>query len=72
MYTDGLVERRDRRVDEGIDLAVSRVHAIGDDATGGDIIEALIGELINGHVAEDDIALLVIHHTGRSPGDVGR
>jgi serine phosphatase RsbU (regulator of sigma subunit) len=70
MYTDGLVERRDRRVDEGIDLAESRIHAIEDDATGADIIEALIGELINGHVAEDDIALLVIHHTGRSPGDV--
>jgi serine phosphatase RsbU (regulator of sigma subunit) len=70
MYTDGLVERRDRPVDEGVDLAVSRIHAIEDDATGVDIIEALIGELINGHVAEDDIALLVIHHTGRLPGDV--
>jgi hypothetical protein len=64
------VERRDRPVDEGVDLAVSRIHAIEDDATGVDIIEALIGELINGRVAEDDIALLVIHHTGRLPGDV--
>jgi hypothetical protein len=27
-------------------------------------------ELINDHVAEDDIALLVVHHTGRLPGDV--
>lgn len=70
MYTDGLVERRDRPVDDGIDLAMSRLHAIADDATGVDIIEVLIGELINDHVAEDDIALLVVHHTGRMPGDV--
>lgn len=69
MYTDGLVERRDRPVDDGIDLAMSRIGAIADDATGVDIIEALIGELVNDHVAEDDIALLVLHHTGRSPGD---
>ncbi len=70
MYTDGLVERRDRPVDDGINLAMSRLHAIADDATGVDIIEMLIGELINDHVAEDDIALLVVHHTGRMPGDV--
>ena len=69
MYTDGLVERRDRPVDDGITIAMSRLHAIADDATGVDIIEALIGELINDHVAEDDIALLVMHHTGRLPGD---
>jgi len=70
MYTDGLVERRDRPVDDGINLAMSRLHAIADDATGVDIIEVLIGELINDHVAADDIALLVVHHTGRMPGDV--
>jgi serine phosphatase RsbU (regulator of sigma subunit) len=68
MYTDGLVERRDRPVDDGINLAMSRLHAIADDATGVDIIEVLIGELINDHVAEDDIALLVVHHTGGMPG----
>ena len=70
MYTDGLVERRDRPVDDGINLAMSRLHAIADDATGVDIIEVLIGELINDHVAADDIALLVVHHAGRVPGDV--
>lgn len=69
MYTDGLVERRDRPVDDGIDLAVARIRAIADDATGVDVIEALIGELINGHVAEDDIALLVVDHTGCVAGD---
>jgi GAF domain-containing protein len=70
MYTDGLVERRDRPVNDGIDLAISRLHALGDDATGLDIIKALIGELINENVAEDDIALLVVQHTGRLAGDV--
>ena len=65
MYTDGLVERRDRPVDDGIDIAISRIRAIADDATGVDIIDGLIGELIGDRVAEDDIALLVMHHTGR-------
>ena len=41
------------------------IHAIADDATGVDIVDGLIGELIGDHVAEDDIALLVIHHTGQ-------
>ena len=70
MYTDGLVERRDRPIDDGIDLAMSRIHAISNGATGADIIDELIDELINDHVAEDDIALLVMHHTGRSPEGV--
>ena len=69
MYTDGLVERRDRPVDDGIDVAMSRLHTIADDATGVDIIETLLDELIGDHVAEDDIALLVMDHTGRAPGD---
>jgi serine phosphatase RsbU (regulator of sigma subunit) len=60
MYTDGLVERRDRLVTDGITLAVSRLRASANDATGLDIIEELIGELIDDHVAEDDIALLVV------------
>ena len=65
MYTDGLVERRDRPVDVGIDLAMSRIRGIADDATGADVVDGLIGELIGDRVAQDDIALLVIHHTGR-------
>jgi len=63
MYTDGLVERRDRPINDGIDLAISRLQALRDDATGLDIIEALIGELINDELAEDDIALLVVEHS---------
>ena len=69
MYTDGLVERRDRPVDYGINIAMSRLHAIADDATGVDIIETLLDELIDDHVAEDDIALLVMDHRGRAPGN---
>ena len=67
MYTDGLVERRDRPVNDGIDVAISRIRAIADDATSLDIIDGLIEELIGDRVAEDDIALLVVHHTGRRP-----
>ena len=49
---------------------MSRLQAIADDATGVDIIDALIDELIDDRGAEDDIALLVVHLTGRWPGDV--
>jgi hypothetical protein len=69
MYTDGLVERRDRPVNDGIELAMSRLHALGDDASGVDVIEALIDGLDNDRVAEDDIALLVVQHTGQSTGE---
>ena len=65
MYTDGLVERRDRPVDEGIDAAIDCIRTIADGATGVDIVDDLIGGLVGDHVAEDDIALLVIQHTGR-------
>ena len=69
MYTDGLVERRDRPVDDGIDIAISRLRTIPDDATGVDIIDELLEVLIGDDVAADDIALLVVHHTGRRTGD---
>jgi hypothetical protein len=35
-----------------------------------DIIDELIGEVIGDYGVEDDIALLVVHHRGRLPGDV--
>jgi hypothetical protein len=63
MYTDGLVERRDRPVEDGIDLAIAHLKGLGGDVTGDALVEALIDELVD-DVAEDDIALLVVRHTG--------
>jgi Stage II sporulation protein E (SpoIIE)/GAF domain len=67
MYTDGLVERRDRPVTDGIDLATAQLQGLAGDMTGDALVEALIGELV-GDVAADDIALLVVRHTGDPAG----
>ena len=67
MYTDGLVERRDRPVDEGIEQACARLAAVPEDAPGVDVVDALIADLIGDHVAEDDIAVLVVQHTAPQP-----
>jgi serine phosphatase RsbU (regulator of sigma subunit) len=71
MYTDGLVERRDRPVHDGIEQASARLAALPADAPGVDIVDALIADLIGIHVAEDDIAVLVVQHTGQPPADEG-
>ncbi|HET6774776.1 MAG TPA: SpoIIE family protein phosphatase [Acidimicrobiales bacterium] len=70
MYTDGLVERRDRPVAEGIDLATAQLQGLAGDMTGDALVEALVGELV-GDVAEDDIALPVVRHRGDPAGGAG-
>jgi hypothetical protein len=70
MYTDGLVERRDRPVGEGIDLAAAELRRLGGHVKGDAVVDALIGRLVD-DVAEDDIALLVVRHTGESVGASG-
>jgi hypothetical protein len=70
MYTDGLVERRDRPVAEGIDLATAQLQGLAGDMSGDALVEALVGELV-GDVAEDDIALLVVRHRGDPAGGAG-
>ena len=57
--------RDDLGTDDGIDAAIDCIRTIADGATGVDIVDDLIGGLVGDHVAEDDIALLVIQHTGR-------
>ena len=66
MYTDGLVERRDRPVDDGIGQASACLAGHPDEAPGVDIVESLIADLVGGRVAEDDIAVLVVQHPGRA------
>ena len=64
MYTDGLVERRDRPVDDGIGQASACLAGHPDEAPGVDVVESLIADLVGDRVAEDDIAVLVVQHTG--------
>ncbi|MER6618089.1 SpoIIE family protein phosphatase [Streptomyces xantholiticus] len=56
LYTDGLVEHRDRDIDESLDILGSALSQAGPepDATCGAVIEALLPEF-----PRDDIALLV-------------
>ncbi len=59
-YTDGLVERRDRDVDEGIDALADLLHDL---APGTQDLEELCDQLLAGMIGdkpEDDVALLVV------------
>lgn len=71
MYTDGLVERRDRPIDDGIGQASACLAARPDEAPGVDIVDSLIADLVGDRVAEDDIAVLVVQHTGPHPTGAG-
>jgi GAF domain-containing protein/anti-sigma regulatory factor (Ser/Thr protein kinase) len=56
LYTDGLVERRDRPIDEGMDQLKAATLAAG--AAAEDVCRA-VGEALIGDQTEDDVALLV-------------
>jgi anti-sigma regulatory factor (Ser/Thr protein kinase) len=56
-YTDGLVERRGESIDKGLDRLLQSVHAARSEVVAVEVM----GHLIGASVAEDDIALLVVH-----------
>ena len=72
LYTDGLVERRDRSLKDGMDAllrAVERHRALPLQA----LADALLADMVGGH-GEDDVALLVVraHPEGRPrPAEAG-
>jgi serine phosphatase RsbU (regulator of sigma subunit) len=61
MYTDGLVERRDRPYQAGIDQAASQLASAHLAPT--QLIESLLDVLIGREPAGDDIAVLCVEHT---------
>ncbi len=64
MYTDGLVERRDNSVDDGIAHLVDVVERSLGEGVGPDhLIEAVIDRMV-GQAAEDDIAVLLVANPG--------
>uniref|UniRef100_UPI0031D49A9B PP2C family protein-serine/threonine phosphatase n=1 Tax=Saccharothrix mutabilis TaxID=33921 RepID=UPI0031D49A9B len=63
LYTDGLVERRDKDLDEGVALLRRSVTATPAETA----CVRVMAELVGDHAAADDIALLAVH---RSPGTV--
>lgn len=62
MYTDGLVERRDRDFEHGIEQAAAILSQMDATASGDDVVKVLLDELVHGD-AEDDIAMVVVRHT---------
>jgi hypothetical protein len=62
MYTDGLVERRDRPLDEGMREAAAHLAAIPAHLEPAQVIDSLIEALIGGKTTDDDVAVVVVRH----------
>jgi hypothetical protein len=60
LYTDGLVERRDRPYFIGVELAAQHLATLPDRLSPDELIDSLLETLIGPAVAQDDIAMLVI------------
>lgn len=66
VYTDGLIERRDRPIDEGIQEVAAHLAGIPAHLEPAEVIESLIGALIGSRTTEDDVAVLVVEHRGEA------
>ena len=62
MYTDGLVERRDRPVQVGIDQAAAHLAAMSVHLAPSQVVESLHDALIGDNATDDDVAVLVVEH----------
>jgi serine phosphatase RsbU (regulator of sigma subunit) len=63
LYTDGLIERRDRSVDEGIAALAAAIAAGPGDV--GELCDHLLDRMAGPVDQADDVALLVLRDTGR-------
>ena len=63
VYTDGLVERRDRGLREGVAQLEAELSAIPDDADAAAVCDRLVQRL-GGQAQEDDLCLLVVRVPG--------
>ena len=62
MFTDGLVERRDRPFEVGIDQITASLTTLPNGLGPGALSDALLDALLESGTGEDDIAILVIRH----------
>ena len=62
MFTDGLVERRDRPFEVGIEQIAASLTTLANGLMPSDLTDALLDALLERGTAEDDIAILVIRH----------
>ena len=66
VYTDGLIERRDRPIDEGIREVAAHLAGIAAHLDPAQVIESLIKALVGGTTTDDDVAVLVVEHRGEA------
>jgi serine phosphatase RsbU (regulator of sigma subunit) len=63
-YTDGMVEQRDRIIDDGIERLAAELRSAKPDATADALADTLIHDVAEVIAADDDIALLVMRFGG--------
>jgi serine phosphatase RsbU (regulator of sigma subunit) len=59
-YSDGLIERRGRRIDEGLQLARDALHQLPDRGSLDEFCRRLIDTIYPGTGGDDDTCVLVI------------
>ena len=64
MFTDGLVERRDRPFDIGVDQVVELLSNLPSELTMSDITDAVLDTLLAGTAPTDDIAVVAVRNLG--------
>lgn len=64
LFTDGLVEHRDRSLDEGLDALTRELHRL--DGSPDVVCKELIGRLLDDGAQADDVTLLMVANTGLS------
>ena len=67
LYTDGLVERRDRPIDDGIARLSATLRATDPEAA----CASVVAGMSNHSPHEDDVALLILRRVPGPPGDSG-
>ena len=64
MYTDGLVERRDRSFDVGIADMIAVVASPDKPDDPGKLIDLVLDHLVGDRAHDDDIAVLAVYNSG--------
>jgi chemotaxis family two-component system sensor kinase Cph1 len=62
MFTDGLVERRDRGFDVGVSEVAAALAGLPSQLTSREVTDALLAALLRDGEAEDDVAILVVEN----------
>jgi serine phosphatase RsbU (regulator of sigma subunit)/anti-sigma regulatory factor (Ser/Thr protein kinase) len=64
MYSDGLIERRDASIDDGLSRLCACVGTVPADLT--TLAETIVHDLCNGRELRDDVAVLTLHRRDRA------